>query len=74
MNKRKIMDYSLSPNGRFVFITSDTPYSSFDVPDVPTSAWMQTDRQMYSELWGEEDFRTFGWITAAIGVIWRSAV
>jgi len=74
INNRKIFQYSLSPDGRFVFLTSDTAYSSFDAPDRPISAWMQADGQVYSELWGEDDFQTFGWNPAAVGVIWRPAV
>jgi hypothetical protein len=74
ISNRKIIQYSLSPDGRFVFLTSDTPYSSFDAPDRPTSAWMQVDGQMYSELWGEDDFQTFGWNPVAIGVLWKPAV
>jgi dipeptidyl aminopeptidase/acylaminoacyl peptidase len=74
INNRKIIQYSLSPDGRFVFLTSDTAYSSFDAPERPISAWMQADGQMYSELWGEGDFQTFGWNPAAVGVLWRPAV
>jgi hypothetical protein len=74
ISNRKISEYSLSPDGRFVFLTSDAPYTSFDDPEMPTSAWMQVDGQMYSELWGESDFQTFGWNPAAIGVLWKPAV
>lgn len=70
---RKILHYSLSPDGRFVFLTSDTPYSSYDAPEMPLSAWMRINGQGFTGLWGEADFRTFGWNPAAVGVLWRPA-
>jgi hypothetical protein len=74
ISNRKIFQYSLSPDGRFIFLTIDEPYTSLDDPEMPISAWMQTDGKMYSELWGKIDIQTLGWNPTVVGVLWRPAV